>query len=130
MICVYPADCTDFSSNGLGVVTPMSCTVTETLNGEWEQTLVHDTDESGKWTRLSEGCILRAPVPAAMVIVELDGITDSITLDTPLIEVYKDTTSMNSCMNGDFPTLLPGQNAISWTGNVTKVVIQPNWRYL
>ena len=65
-----------------------------------------------------------------MTIVELDGITDSITLDTPLMEAYKDTTSMNSCMSGDFPTLLPGQNAISWTGNVTKVVIQPNWRYL
>lgn len=24
MICVYPADCTDFSGNGLGAVTPMS----------------------------------------------------------------------------------------------------------
>ena len=36
MICIYPAGCTDFSSNGLGAVTPMSCTVTETLNGEWE----------------------------------------------------------------------------------------------
>ena len=66
LICVYPADCTDFSSNGFGAVTPMSCTVTETLNGEWELTLVHDIDERGKWTRLSEGCILRAPVPAAM----------------------------------------------------------------
>jgi len=65
-----------------------------------------------------------------MTIVELDGITDSITLDTPLMEAYKDTTSMNGCMSGDFPTLLPGSNAISWTGNVTKVVIQPNWRYL
>ena len=66
MICAYPADCTDFSNNGLGAVTPMSCTVTETLNGERELTLVHDIDERGKWTRLSEGCILRAPVPAAM----------------------------------------------------------------
>ena len=37
---------------------------------------------------------------------------------------------MNGCMSGDFPTLLSGSNAISWTGNVTKVVIQPNWRYL
>ena len=45
---------------------PMSCTVTETLNGEWELTLVHAIDEFGKWTRLSEGRILRAPVPAAM----------------------------------------------------------------
>ena len=61
-LCIS-ADCTDFSGNGLGVVTPMSCTVTETLNGEWELTLVHDIDERGKWTRLSEGCILRAPVP-------------------------------------------------------------------
>ena len=65
-----------------------------------------------------------------MTIVELDGITDSITLDTSLMEAYKDTTSMNSCMSGDFPTLLPGQNAISWTGNVTKVEVQPNWRFL
>ena len=44
----------------------MSCSVTETLNGEWELTLVHDIDEFGKWKRLSEGRILRAPVPAAM----------------------------------------------------------------
>ena len=66
MICVYESDCTDFSNNGLGAVTPMSCTVTETLNGEWELTLVHDIDEFGKWKRLSEGRILRAPVPAAM----------------------------------------------------------------
>ena len=66
MICVYEPDCTDFSNNGLGAVTPMSCTVTETLNGEWELTLVHDIDEFGKWKRLGEGRILRAPVPAAM----------------------------------------------------------------
>lgn len=65
-----------------------------------------------------------------MTIVELDGITDSITLDTPLMEAYQGVVSMNSCMSGDFPTLLPGKNAISWTGNVTKIVVQPNWRYL
>ena len=64
------------------------------------------------------------------IIVELDGIMDSITLDTPLMEAYKGVTSMNSNMSGDFPVLAPGANAISWTGNVTKVVIQPNWRCL
>lgn len=66
MICIYPTDCTDFSGNGLGAVQPMSCTVTETLNGEWELTLTHPIDEYGRWTRLTEGRILRAPVPAAM----------------------------------------------------------------
>lgn len=65
MICVYPSNCTDFSTNGLGTVAPQSCIVTETLNGEWELTLVHPIDDEGKWQRLSESYILRAPVPAA-----------------------------------------------------------------
>ena len=64
-----------------------------------------------------------------MTITELE-ITDSITLDTPFMEAYSGSTSMNNRMSGDFPTLLPGQNAVSWTGNVSRMVIQPNWRYL
>ena len=65
MICVYPADCTDFSTNGNGTIEPSSAQVTETLNGEYELQLVHPIDDAGKWQRLVEGCILRAPVPAA-----------------------------------------------------------------
>ena len=91
MICVYPADCTDFSNNGLGAVTPMSCTVTETLNGEWELTLVHDIDERGKWTRLSEGCILRAPVPAAMT-PSVGLVTQQYQTSTYDVQIYKITT--------------------------------------
>ena len=64
-----------------------------------------------------------------MTITELE-ITDKITLDTPLMEAYVGATSMNSCMSGDFPLLLPGKNAVSWSGNVSKVEIQPNWRSL
>ena len=66
MICVYAQDCTDFSNNGLCVLAPTSCTVTETLNGEWELTLEHPLDDRDKWTYLQNGCILRVPVPAAM----------------------------------------------------------------
>ena len=91
MICVYPANCTDFSGNGLGAVTPMSCTVNETLNGEWELTLVHDIDERGKWTRLSEGCILRAPVPAAMT-PSVDLVTQQYQTSTYDVQIYKITT--------------------------------------
>ena len=65
-----------------------------------------------------------------MTITELSGISGSITLDTPLMEAYSGVTSMNGNMSGDFPTLLPGQNAVSWSGNVSKVEIQPNWRCL
>ena len=91
MICVYPATCTDFSGNGLGVVQPQSCTVTETLNGEWELTLVHPIDEYGKWTRLSEGNILRAPVPAAMT-PQMNLVTQQYQTQTYDVEIYTVTT--------------------------------------
>ena len=64
-----------------------------------------------------------------MTITELE-VTDKITLDTPLMEAYVGATSMNSCMSGDFPALLPGQNSVNWMGNVSKVEIYPNWRIL
>ena len=69
----------------------MSCTVTETLNGEWELTLVHDIDERGKWSRLSEGCILRAPVPAAMT-PSVDLVTQQYQTSTYDVQIYKITT--------------------------------------
>ena len=92
MICVYAANCTDFSNNGLGLVTPQSCTVTETLNGEYELTLVHPIDEQGKWTRLAEGCILRAPVPAAMT-PQVGLVTQQYQTTTYDILIYKVSTS-------------------------------------
>ena len=63
-------------------------------------------------------------------IVELSDFSGSITLDAPLMEAYSGTSSMNASMSGDFPILKPGSNAVSWSGNVTSVVIDPNWRYL
>ena len=66
MICVFPSDATDFASNGLCVLTPTACSVTETLNGEWELSMTHPLDDRDKWTYLQVGCIIRAPVPAAM----------------------------------------------------------------
>lgn len=88
MICVYPADCTDFSTNGNGTLSPLSAEVTETLNGEYELTLVHPIDEAGKWQRLVEGCILRAPVPAAVT----PRVNFSAPGDDSRTEVYKITT--------------------------------------
>ena len=63
-------------------------------------------------------------------IVELTNVSGSIVLDCALKEAYKGTVLMNDHMSGDFPVLKPGLNAISWSGNVTRIVIKPNWRYL
>lgn len=63
-------------------------------------------------------------------IVELSDITDSVTIDSALQEAYSGGVSMNHCMSGDFPVLKPGMNPVSWSGDVSQVVVQPNWRYL
>lgn len=62
-------------------------------------------------------------------IIELSGISGSITVDSALMEAYKGTTAQNDKMSGEFPTLKPGTNGISWTGSVTKVEIKVNPRY-
>ena len=87
MICVYSADCTDFSNNGLGVLCPQSAEVSETMNGSYELMLVHPQDDAGKWRRLAEGRIIRAPVPAAL--------TPILTMETsasPAGEVWRVST--------------------------------------
>ena len=64
MLCVYAPDCTDFSGNGLGTLSPSFALVKENLNGEYEPEIVHPLDETGKWRGLQDGYIIRAPVPS------------------------------------------------------------------
>ena len=62
--------------------------------------------------------------------IELTDIECGITLNSEILEAYHGQTLMNEHMDGEFPRLKPGNNLISWTGEVSSVVIQPNWRYL
>ena len=63
-------------------------------------------------------------------IIELEDVPGSIVIDSVLKEAYWGNTLLNDHMSGDFPILTPGANGISWTGNVSKLVITPNWRKL
>ena len=76
----------------MGAVSPSSCTVTETLNGEWELTLVHPLDAHDKWRKLTDGNILRVPVPAAMT-PQINLVTQQYQTTTYDVEVYKVSTS-------------------------------------
>lgn len=64
------------------------------------------------------------------VDIELISVEDSITLDSEMEDAYNSTESLNNKMTGDFPFFPLGKNIISWTGNVNRVEIQPNWRWL
>jgi phage-related protein len=59
------------------------------------------------------------------------GVEEYITIDSELMEVYKGTANANNKYSAmDFPRFEVGENRISWTGNVTKIEIEPKWRWL
>ena len=62
--------------------------------------------------------------------ITLTNVVDYVTIDSELMDCYKDTLLKNNDMNGNFPELVPGINTISWTGTVTQIQIIPNWRYI
>lgn len=62
-ITIYEPTSTDFSTNGLGVLTPSECTVSEIAGGLYDLELVHPIDEAGRWTLIGHNCCVKAPVP-------------------------------------------------------------------
>ncbi len=55
-----------------------------------------------------------------------------VTVDSKLEECYKDNTYnlKNHNMGGEFPVLQPSENTITWTGNLTKIKVEPESRWL
>ena len=62
--------------------------------------------------------------------IYLKEIADSITIDSEMQNAYNGAASMNNKMQGEFPILSLGENHITWLGNVTRLEIQPNWRWI
>lgn len=61
----------------------------------------------------------------------LRNVDGNITIDSEMMEVFKGSTNQNSKYGGaEFPRFEVGQNEIRWTGNVSKIKIQPRWRWL
>ena len=87
------------------------------------------------------GCVASEPVititgsgditlMVGMQIIELSDVDGTITIDSVLQETYSGSNPCNEKMEGEYLLLQPGSNAISWDGNVTSVVVTPNWRTL
>lgn len=65
-------------------------------------------------------------------ITTMTGVTSAIVLDSEVgIAMNGDGTSnLGKLVEGDWPLLVPGNNAISWSGPVTEVIITPRWRWI
>lgn len=75
-ISVYKSDETDFSHNGIRILCPTECKITEVLNGEYSLTLTHPFDDLGNWKFLIEYNIIK--------------------VQGQLFRIYRKSTSMSS----------------------------------
>ena len=62
-IPLYPPDCTEFGTNGLGLMLPISGTVEEEINGKYDLEMQQPITDDFRWAQLTTGCILKAAVP-------------------------------------------------------------------
>lgn len=88
-ICIYSPSTTDFSNNGLGILTPLECTVEEHAAGMYELTLVHPIDGSFRWMQLQAGFIIKAPCPVRESPEVENTIPDGATETVVTREIYK-----------------------------------------
>ena len=67
MIILYEKDTTTFTDNGICVLSPSSCVVTEVVGGQYELELEHPLDENHKYLMLTEERLIKAPVPKTVI---------------------------------------------------------------
>lgn len=63
-------------------------------------------------------------------IFTIDIDDDYVVIDSDEQNAYKGSTLKNRNMIGDFPILNPGANVITWTGTLTRIVVDPKSRWL
>ncbi len=64
MIWIYEQGHEDFSTNGLGMLIPTKCEISEEQAGAYELEMSHPMDEGGIFELLKAGRVIKAPVPA------------------------------------------------------------------
>lgn len=63
-------------------------------------------------------------------IFTIDIDDDYVVIDSDEQNAYKGSTLKNRNMIGNFPILNPGANVITWTGTLTRIVVDPKSRWL
>lgn len=64
--------------------------------------------------------------------IQIKNVSGNVTIDSRFMSIMTGNTNMSMHMTGEFPMLLGNGelNTISFSGNISKIEIQPNWRWL
>jgi predicted phage tail component-like protein len=67
-------------------------------------------------------------------VITIKGVNGTIEIDSAMMNAYRNEsgliTNLNNKMIGDFPVLVEGNNRISFDGDITKLEINPRWRWI
>jgi len=64
-------------------------------------------------------------------IVHLYDVENKVIINSEMMDCYSsDMMNLNRKMKGNFPLFEVGQNSVHWIGDIEKVEIVPNWRWL
>lgn len=78
----------DYRKMGLGVLSPISCTVTEKAGGAYELEMTHPIDPDGKWEWLTTGNIIKCPCPVYDVGSTMMGLDAQVWKTTSAATLY------------------------------------------
>lgn len=63
MICIFDKNAREFEGIGLGALSPLSCELSEEINGGYEIKMVHPRDKWGKWRYIDNERIIVVDTP-------------------------------------------------------------------
>lgn len=78
MICLYDRLCTDYTGNGLAVLTPTACTITEEAGGQWEASCTVPVTDDLKSRLLERGRVLKMQKEEANFQSQLEHTTNAL----------------------------------------------------
>ena len=114
MIRLFEKDETDFDGNGICVLSPTVCTVSEIAGGSYTLHLEHPIDEHGKFALLTEERIIKAPVPPVHI--------PAITLPTVYVYVTNAQASLYSTIptyvSADVQKVRQNPSRYAWGGSI------------
>lgn len=110
-ISVFDSKETDFEHNGLRILCPLSCEITEELNGAYELTLTHPIDADNNWLFLNEFNIIKTQGQLFRIYKRVKSMAgDSVTVYAR--HIWYDLLA--NFVEDVRPTLMNGQGAIDW----------------
>ena len=113
-ISVFDSRETDFEHNGLRVLSPTACEITEELNGTYELSLSHPVDEMSNWMFLMDKNIIKADGQLFRIYdIDISMSNEGVAVITvKALHIWYDLR--DNYLADVRPTLQNGQGAIDW----------------